>query len=148
LFWKRVGASARESFSQIPGTNRFILGREVWDIGPKEVTRAGELVALSHSQGKKPWFAAFYDFDNEDACAVASPDGKYAMTNTHLYDLKDMMALVELPFPASNKGFLSDGKRIFLHDRCRDQLVFVSIDNLLANGRKPWADLFEDEVTR
>jgi hypothetical protein len=90
-----------------------------------------------HSAGDEPWFHAYYRKDAQ-ACAGASPDGKYAVTTTHLYDLKEMKPLVELPFPSGPVGFLSSGAEIYAYDRVNNRVVFISVEELLATGLGPW----------
>jgi S1-C subfamily serine protease len=128
-------------FSHVPGTYRVIIGTTVWEIGPVEVKRAGELRSPRHSGGDEPWFHAFLDMRRGLRSGMASPDGWYAVSDTHVFDLESLAPLVELPIPVSIKGFLSSGSTVYAYDRCNRRVVFLDVEKLLKEGARPWAFL-------
>jgi len=124
----------------IPGTERVVVGMDVWAVGARSAKKVGRLNPVRHSGAVKKWYYAFAQLkDNRPAEGLLSisPDGKYAMTHNHLFELKTFKPVVELPLPTQKGGFLSGGKTIYLYDRHNQKVWFVEIAKLLKEGGKP-----------
>jgi S1-C subfamily serine protease len=126
----------RTSFSHVPGTFVHIVGRALWQIGPDRVIKIGKLEPILHGAKYEPWFADYYR-ESAQPCAMASPDGQYAVTDTHVFDLKEMKPLTELPFPAGPVGFTSSGSFIYANDRVHNRIVFLGVEELLRKRNAP-----------
>jgi hypothetical protein len=120
-------------FCHVPGSYLHLAGRDVWQIGPDQVSRLGHLEPLWHSAAHEGWFAARYSASAQP-CAMASPDGRYAVTGTHIYELKGLDAVAELPFPTGPAGFTSSGRKLYAYDRELRRLVFLALDEVLRAG--------------
>lgn len=118
------------SFCHVPGTYVHLIGRNVWQIGPDRVAKLGRLEPLWHSAAHEDWFRAGRSAAAQP-CAMASPDGRYAVTATHLIDLKDFKAVAELPFPTGPAGFTSKGEKVYAYDGKLRRLVFLRLEDLL-----------------
>ncbi len=129
----------RSSFSHVPGTYLHIIGRTVWQIGPRSVVQVGRLERIRHSASDEDWFRS-YLWDEAQPCAMASPDGRYAVTATHLFDLKEMRPLVELPFPTGPAWFSSSGSTVFAFDARNRRIVSLAVEDLLASCRGPYGE--------
>jgi hypothetical protein len=118
------------SFCHVPGTYLHLIGANLWQIGPDRVTKVGCLEPLWHSTSHEGWISAGHSTAAQ-RCAMPSPDGRYAVTATHLHDLKDLKAVAELPFPTGPAGFTSKGKKIYAYDAKHRRLVFLSLEDVL-----------------
>jgi len=113
------------SFCHVAGTYLHIIGRTLWQIGPDKAMRLGRLEPLWHRKapgGSSPSY---------QPCAQSSPDGRLAVTATHVHAIEGLEALAELPIPSGPAGFTSKSKLIYGYDRDRRRFVFWSIDELL-----------------
>jgi hypothetical protein len=119
------------SFHHVPGTYLHLIGRNVWQIGPDRVVRLGRFERLWHGRSGAgqtvPGDGAVFE-----PPAAPSPDGRYAVTATHVHDVERFEAVAELPFPSRPAGFTSKGGTIYAHDAERQRLVFVSLEALLS----------------
>jgi hypothetical protein len=124
-------------------THRVIICHQIWEIGPKKLAYVGQLEPIRHSDAGEEWFYAFLDErsvgEKRNWHVSVSPDARYAMTETHLFSLKTLEPLVELPFPSAPSGFMSDGRTVFLYDRCNERVAFMDLEMLLEIGRRPWS---------
>ena len=116
------------SFCHVPGTYLHIIGRTLWQIGPDKAILLGRFEALRHRSSLPAWNAAY------QPCAQASPDGRLAVTGTHVYAIDGLEVLAELPLPSGPAGFTSKTKLIYGYDRDNRRLVFWSIDELLGSS--------------
>jgi hypothetical protein len=94
------------------------------------VRRLGVLCPVRHRAARDAWFYAYYRKDAQP-CARVSPDGRYAVTDTHVYDLKAYRPVAELPFPTGPAGFVSSGSHIYAVDHANDRLVFLEVERLV-----------------
>jgi hypothetical protein len=124
------------SFSYVPGSYLHIVGRSVWQIGPDRPIRIGRLEPLWHETSSAIG-GSMSGVERAQESATSSPDGRYAVTRTHLYDLKELKAVAELPFSAWPTGFTSKGKLIYAYDGSRGRLVLLSLDEILRGSDAP-----------
>jgi hypothetical protein len=123
------------SFCHVPGSYLHLIGRNVWQIGPDQVVRRGSLERLWHSAGGEDPSRVGQPAGPQP-CAMASPDGRHAVTSTHLHDPHLLQAVAELPFPAGPVGFLSKGEKLYAHDRKHKRLVFLRLAELLGGDAR------------
>jgi hypothetical protein len=125
----------------IPGTDHVICGKVVWEVGADGVRRLGELPALTHSKANEDWFYGLYSYTKSgqpDTNVIAvSNSGEYALTQTHLIDLKSLKIVLELPFPARRLGFLSSEKHIYLLNSATGKVMIYSIEELRKSQQPP-----------
>ena len=136
---QRDSRRPRASFVHVPGSYLHVIGRTLWQVGPDRVARRGRFAAVRHSAGDEAWFHAYYR-EGAQPCAMVSPNGRHAVTDTHLFDLKELKPLVELPFPAGPIGFTSSGSLVYAHDRLRRSVVFLEVDRLLESAPGPYGE--------
>jgi len=118
-----------KSFFHVPGTYVHIIGRTLWEIGPTDVVKRGQLESIRHSASREDWFRRGLR-ENAQPTAQASPDGRFAVTETHVFNLKTLKCVAELPFPSGPAGFTSSGMYIYAYDHMNHRLVFLPAAHL------------------
>ena len=60
-----------------------------------------------------------------DSIVSASPDGRYAASGTHVYDMKSKEPIRRLPFPSRTHAFSKDGKSLYAYDPNRRSMYLL-----------------------
>ncbi|MCW8132566.1 MAG: trypsin-like peptidase domain-containing protein [Planctomycetota bacterium] len=136
----QAAPGAKFHAAHLPGTNRVFIDCELFEFSATECTRIGALPKLDHSAKGEDWY-----LDGERqrpshraARVVVSPDGRYALTHTHLYDAQTLKPLAELPVPFFPSGFTGDSKTIFMFDVPKNRIAFLPVAEAIVHfGVRP-----------
>lgn len=124
----------------IPQTNRIIAGWNIFEISATGSKQLGAFTHQPHSGAQTVWFKAFAKVSSTKPIEKintlsVSPDGAYAISETHLYDVATMQVKAELPFPCAACGFLSKGRTVWLYDFVNEKIAFMTIDEIINTKR-------------
>ncbi|MBA3697307.1 MAG: trypsin-like peptidase domain-containing protein [Planctomycetes bacterium] len=105
--------------------NRIYFNRCVMDL--KEPGKiVGVFKSPEHSLKDSEEIKAFYQkFPYLNQIRAVSPDGKFAVSGTHIYNTEDFTIIGELPLPTTSIVFHSDNKTLYLGDSINRQVVGI-----------------------
>jgi S1-C subfamily serine protease len=107
------------------GPSRVAIGRRIMLLG-KEMSLEVHLPPGPYVMDERPEMQRKRDyFRAMDTIVSASPDGRYAASGTHVYDLKAREPIRRLPFPSRVHVFSQDGKSLYLYDSHRRSLYLL-----------------------
>lgn len=123
------------------GSDHFLIGYELWEIKPAGVRKLGTLPKRDHSAMAEAWFEGFYPArlrvgQNPIHPIAVSSNGKWALSQTHLFNLADFQIAAELPVPVQHGGILTDNKTLWLFDNISQTIYFLDIATL-TGGKAP-----------
>jgi hypothetical protein len=108
------GESPTSSVFQLPG-DKLICSKRVLKISNKTIDLVGEFDSSSYVKTDNPEYAKAREFFKfMDNIFSVSPDGKYAASGTHIYDVNTRKILKKLPFPSIRHAFSKDGKNLYI----------------------------------
>lgn len=119
--------------THVPGTDRVFANLHLVELHGDKFEAVATLPSPAHRSCDEPWFTAFLNGRIiQPAILAISPNRRWAISQTHLYDLDTLKAVAELPLPTPYAGFMSDNQTIFLQDTVHSCLYFLSVDQLLS----------------
>ncbi len=117
------------------GENRFLIGYQIFELKVGGVQLLGSLPTVEHSAINEPWFEGYLPSywitaDKPIRPINISQNGKWAISQTHLYSLTDYKVAAELPLPTRYGGFLTDNKTLWLFDSVHNCFYFLNLETL------------------
>jgi len=107
------------------GASRLVFGRRVFTLGNALALEA-RIPPGPYAADERPEMVRRRDyFRVMDSIVSANPDGRYAASGTHIYDMKSREPIRRLPFPSRTHAFSKDGKSLYMYDPNRRSLYLL-----------------------
>ncbi len=124
----------------------------VSEVGQSEVNGFGSRLLVMSQDGERLfWQQTVYDNELnvlgrlDDAIHSASPDGRWAVSSSSVYDTEIGIVTYDLPFDTVVSGFAGDGSSLYLFDPATATLARFAPD-MDADGESDWADNCPDDA--